>query len=248
MHKLLPRLIACAMILASPAPRGFAQGGKKVAVLPAQGQNLSESQRWQIAGFVALMLEEKYTFAVLDEAAVKESLADTNALNFWRSEEYRALAEVLRVDELLQPAVRIRADTVMFAIDRIESERAEITHTARRPCPCRPENINSFPIADVLEVLYETPDIILGVGLEETALPLPPPIDVPATEAEEDSSGALPAQQIPAPGKTFGWGKYAAGAVLVGGGLLFVMSKGKSNSNTKTRTKLPDPPDPPGSN
>lgn len=237
-------IFLCAALFFIPANLRSQQ---KLAVLPVTGAELTPGFGQPLTAELTQIIRERYSFDLVPGETVtayfkRQPVRIDTSVNF-----LSGAADALDVDLLIVPGVRKTTTGRVLNLALFDRDKQKIVRTSSRDCQCSAPDLASFPFAESLESLFEAPQIILAVEDEEEALPPPPAIGIGRKPVAADS-GATSVSVLQSNRKHgSGWFKYAAGAVLLGGGVLYLATQG-GGDNPEPLTKLKDPPAPPGSN
>ncbi len=233
---------------------------KTLAVLPVQGSHLSSEQQSLITGAIADAVQKRGDYVLLDAASVDEYMQARTTPIRMDVASLREIGEALQVEYVLIPELTEEDSQTIFKLYLFDVRRQKIVKISRQTCECQPNQPETFPVQAALKIVFDVPEIILTAGMEPEAPELPPPPVAPKPDAEpEENTGpaeeaasdtlSVSQQSLPPvlpPKSKFKWKPYAAGAVLVGGGILYILSRGNPK-NGGQGGRLPDPPGTPDS-
>lgn len=243
------RYAAVALALLSPTLLS-AQDATSIATIPVTGSQIPESEYRIIIQQLDAYLQSRYNFSHLPQSRVWSFFARQTAPLESDNDELKSVARELGVRQLVLPRLEQTSDTLIFKVSLFDASQGSITKTVARPCDCQSTVPSSFPFQKIAELLFDAPEIILSTeGQQNVFLPPSTPLELPTLPAIVDSSTDKP-QEAPRPlftpsrkkGKP--WGIYAAGAALVGGGILYFVTRGGSEDGGPAG-RLADPPAPP---
>ena len=262
-----PRVAVGILIISFTVPGFFGDGvsraqtgtSEKLAVLPARGADLSSEASWQIQRYLSDYIVEKYSYLILDEASIRahdrgEPIPDDSLALILKT-----LGTALQVDLVLLPELLEQDDGSVLRLLLFDVHQGRVRKVASKNCICLETNPQSFPFAEVTRLVFETPEIILTLDVPQETPELPPPppapVETPAPkEVKAPEEKTAPADTlvveptVPLPGveyqKGSRWKRYAIGAAVLTGGLLYWVTK-KSDAG-QPAGRLPDPPRPPG--
>ncbi len=234
---------------------------KTLAVLPTQGPGLTLEQRQQLSAALLDAVQHRGDYLILDEAVVAEYMRPREFLVRADMTELQDIGQALQVGFLLLPELTQDNGQTVYKLYLFDVKANKVAKISRRNCDCQINQPETFPFQESLKIVFDVPEIILTAGLEQEEPALPPPPVIPNVEpkSEEPETETGPqaaadtlsvAQESPPPvipsKPGLKWKPYAAGAVLVGGGILYILSRGKPG-NGNQGGRLPDPPGTPDS-
>ena len=236
-------IFLCATLFLMPATL---RSQEKLAILPITGTDLSPGAVQPLTAELTRIIREHYSFDLVPASAVTAYLKRQPTRNDTSMAFLSEVAQALGADLLVIANISKSESGRLLEISLFNRGKQKIVRSNSRECQCAAPDVASFPFAETLEPLFEAPQIIIAVEDEEETLPPPPAIGIGRKPVAADST-APPVAILPTqPKHGSGWFKYAAGAVLLGGGVLYLATRGGDNS--EPLTKLKDPPAPPGSN
>ncbi len=249
------------ILLISPYPLSAQDvaSTETVAILPVTGKSLSTQASWRVSGYLSDFIQRKYGYYVLDERYLREYYQKHRVVLDTVTARLQTMARDFHVKKILMPEWVQQGQQSIFRLYLYDAQQNKITKIANRPCACQENNPESFPFARLTELIFETPEIILGVNLPGEEPAAPPPVVLPQPKKKEKTGGESEATEpdsvakvqgliLPPKRSGLGWKRYAAGAVLVSGGVLYLLTRSGNGAGNPPGGKLPDPPKPPNSN
>lgn len=245
--------ILCFVLCAAFSLNG--QEKTSIAIIPISGSELADQDYWEVINRFDTFLQQRYNFEHISTNVVEQYFRTYSFPLETDVQELKNIASDLKAETLLLPKIIVQGDKKTFKTSLFNVKNGAISKTVLETCDCKPEDISSFPIQKICELLFDAPEIILSGETPKAGL-LPPPvvIELPTVPVVTDSTEALPEPDSPERPKRIRsrrsgtWKKYAIGAVLLSGGVIYFATRGGSDSNgAEILTKLNDPPDPPNS-
>lgn len=236
----------------------FALNGQEktgIAIIPVSGSELANQDYWELINRFDAFLQQRYNFAHISTNVVEQYFRTYSFPLETDAQELKNIASDLKVETLLLPKIIVQNEKKTFKASLFNVKKGAISKTVLVPCDCQPEDIASFPFQKICALLFDAPEIILTGETKKIGL-LPPPtvIELPTVPVVKDTTEVLAEPDLPEQPKRIrgrrsgAWKKYALGAVLLSGGVIYFVTQGGSDANGgEILTKLNDPPDPPDS-
>lgn len=258
MKKLIWRSILQTLIILSAGFALHAQEKKTIAIIPVKGSILAESENWIFIRHLDDFLQRRNKFDHVGSNVVQQYFQSYSIPVESDADELKNIADDLKVSLLLLVKVIKNDEERQLKASLFDVQEGVIRKTAVETCDCLSTDAASFPFEKVAEILFDAPEIILSSMIEKAApLPLPTAIELPTAPVVVDTTAKKEEPVTPgiedSTAKKGGgaWKRYALGAALVGGGVLYFATKGGSGDGDEgALSKLDDPPSPPntGSN
>jgi len=239
----------------------IAQDLNTIAVIPAASSDLSSEDAWRLAGYLDQQIRERYSYMHLDETSLVQYFAAHRLPKTTDVSALHQIAKDLNVSLLIISKASITENGLDLRLDlRIslfDQRLGSVKKTIAETCDCQPNDPQSFPLRKIVASLFDAPEIILSSESSiAEALPLPTPLEIPIIEPETDISQPDSSRVQPIPveapepkpviQKRKAWHKYAVGALLLGGGAIYLSTRGNAEG-VAIPEKLADAPPVPGS-